>query len=252
MKSRIVYPTLWSNPQFQGCTKNAKLLFLYLTTNPLSGLTRYLQISDKQMQFDTDLTNDELVKSKKDLTANKLIFFYESWCYHNHDLTYIDYDGRDRVLDAKDKELSSIPQEVKHVFNQLITSYQLVLNPKSEIRKQENKGVLGEKEKVSTSDPTEQKKLSNRKPTPKDEIIALAAQMQGIRQFTNYAKQLKAIRLIEHAGHTLEDIRFVVEEMGKEQYWKENTFDLMNVYNNMDRYLNRTVIFKKEGNQWKK
>lgn len=99
---------------------------------------------------------------------------------------------------------------------------------------------------VSTDGPT-QPKASTRKPTPKDELISLAAEMQGIKQFTNYAKQLRAISLIEKAGHTLDDIRFVVEEMGKEDYWKLNVFDLMNVYNNMDKYLNRTVMYKEKG-----
>lgn len=78
-------------------------------------------------------------------------------------------------------------------------------------------------------------------------IITYCLKVQDISQpFVNYVKQATAIKKIFTAGYSKEDLRFVIDEMARDPYWSENTFDLMNVANSMHKYLNRTVMFKKE------
>lgn len=133
MKTRIVYPQMWLDEKFAQCKLETKVLFCYLITNNQLALTPYLHITDRQILFDTGLTVNQLITGKQELTKLKWCFFTENWVYHNHACAYVDYTGRDRVIDARDKELDSIPSKVKEYFNPLITRYKQVLNPKPEI-----------------------------------------------------------------------------------------------------------------------
>src|SRR5437016_2730002 len=116
MKTRIVYPNLWLDEKFARCSISSKLLFNYLINNLQLGLSRYLHITDRQIMFDTGLTADQLETGKKELSAIKWVFFTENWVYQNHKGAYVDYEGRDRLLLAKKKEIDSVPDKVKEVF----------------------------------------------------------------------------------------------------------------------------------------
>jgi hypothetical protein len=79
-------------------------------------------------------------------------------------------------------------------------------------------------------------------------LIRYCREVQGIeKEFVNYVKQTTALKRTFMAGYSEVDIRFVIEEMWKDPYWHDNTFDLMNVANQMQKYMNRTVYFKKGG-----
>jgi phage replication O-like protein O len=79
-------------------------------------------------------------------------------------------------------------------------------------------------------------------------LISHCLETQSIKTpFVNYVKQATALKKIFSAGYSEEDIRFVMDEMAGDQYWKDQTFDCMNVANNMQKYLNRTVYFNKGG-----
>lgn len=83
---------------------------------------------------------------------------------------------------------------------------------------------------------------------PYTHIIDYCKAKQGLKtNFANYPKQTKAVKLILAAKYTPDDITFVIDEMSSEPFWKDTTFDLMNVYNNMHKYMNRTVWFDKGG-----
>lgn len=131
MKTRIIYPKLWFDEKFAQTSCQSKTLFFYLITCNNNGLTRYLHITDRQILFDTGLTDNELKQAKGELAAIKWVFFTPNWVYHAHFAAYVDYFGRDRVMEAKEKELEDIPQVVKEYFNGLITCYKPLLNHKS-------------------------------------------------------------------------------------------------------------------------
>lgn len=76
-------------------------------------------------------------------------------------------------------------------------------------------------------------------------LIQYCRSKQGIMEdFTNKGKQFKACKMITDAGYTEDDAKFVIDQMSVEDFWKANPFDLMNVANNMHKYMNRTVMFK--------
>ena len=132
MKTRIVYPQMWLDEKFASCSIESKLLFCYLINNLSQGLTPYLHVNNRLITFDTGLSNEQLLKAKKELEAIKWCFFYEDWVFQNHKAAYIDYQGRDRVMIAKDTEIRSIPSKVRNHFKGLQTGYEPVLKPKSE------------------------------------------------------------------------------------------------------------------------
>lgn len=91
-------------------------------------------------------------------------------------------------------------------------------------------------------------KISTEKQNLYRRLIRFCRETQGIeKEFVNYVKQTTAVKKILLAGYSESDARFVIEEMWKDPYWHDNTFDLMNVANGMQKYLNRTVYFKKGG-----
>lgn len=131
MKTRIVYPKLWKDEKYPLTSLEAKVLFMYLITCDSLSLTRFHRITDRQIIFDTGLTVNQLETGKRELSDLKWCFFYQDWVYHNHDCAYISYEGRDRVIDSKLKELAEVPDEIQNYFNPLITRYEPLLNNKS-------------------------------------------------------------------------------------------------------------------------
>jgi len=131
MKTRIVYPKLWLDEKFAVCSVETKLLFMYLVTSGQLALSRYHHITDRQIMFDTGLSLNRLKTGKEELSRLKWCFFTENWVFHNHKCAYIDYSGRDRVLESKKQEIADVPKKVKEVFKGLITGYKPVLNSKS-------------------------------------------------------------------------------------------------------------------------
>ena len=85
---------------------------------------------------------------------------------------------------------------------------------------------------------------------PYRDIITYCKEKQNLsNEFVNYVKQTTAVKKILSAKYSLDDIRFVIDEMCGDPYWSSNPFDLMSVANQMHRYMNRIVIFKKGGEQ---
>lgn len=86
---------------------------------------------------------------------------------------------------------------------------------------------------------------------PYQEIVEYCRTKQGMKtNFVNYPKQMAAVKRILSSGYTIENIRFVIDEMAddpRDSYWRDNTFDLMNVANQIHKYMNRTVMFGKGG-----
>ncbi len=142
MKTRIVYPDVWLDKGFAACSGMTKLLFCYLTNNHQLKLSRYVHITDRQIMFDTGMTVNQLQTGKEELSNIRWCFFAEDWVYQNHKAAYVDYEGRDRVIDSKNREIENVPEEIKQVFNGLITGYEPVLNHKSEtINNKEDRGA---------------------------------------------------------------------------------------------------------------
>lgn len=136
MKTRIIYPErLWTNKTFHKMDTTSKLFCLYLLSNRFIELTRIYKCPDLAIMFDLDIKEEKLGSIKKLVEQTGLFFFLDEWVYVNNDFSYVDYEGRDRVMEAKEKELSRIPEEVINHFEEvikgLISGYKPPINTKS-------------------------------------------------------------------------------------------------------------------------
>lgn len=141
MKTRIVYPQLWLDEKFASCNVTTKLLFCYLINNIQLGLSPYLHITDRQIMFDTGLNSNQLETGKKELSNLNWCYFTDNWVFHNHKCAYINYEGRDRVLQSKQEEIDKVPLKIKDIFNGLVTGYKPVLNHKSKTINHKSKTI---------------------------------------------------------------------------------------------------------------
>lgn len=82
---------------------------------------------------------------------------------------------------------------------------------------------------------------------PYKEIILYSRTVQGLKgDYINYAKQTTAVKKILSL-YTIDDIKFVIDEMVRDPFHQGKPFDMMTVANRMDYYMNRVVSFKKGG-----
>lgn len=138
-------------------------------------------------------------------------------------------------------------QSTDEVVNKTRTTGEQQVNTIQEYRIYNNNNIskdilLPEKEKVT------KKNKSSKAPNnhPYRAIIDYCRDKQGMNtNFVNYVKQTVAVKKILSSGYSMEDLRFVIDEMSSEEFWKSSPFDLMNVANNMHKYMNRVVMFKK-------
>lgn len=110
-----------------------------------------------------------------------------------------------------------------------------------------NKNKINSYEIPETSSGSGESTSSNKQQLYRS-LITYCRQKQNLdREFINYVKQTTAVKKILLAGYTEDDIRFVIDQMVNDPYWKDNPFDMMSVANKMHYFMNRTITFKKGG-----
>jgi len=226
MKTRIIYPQLWLDTDFAECSVEAQLLCMFLVSNPYIGLSRYSRISDRQITFHTNIAGKALEKAKQELQSMKWFFFEGEWIYHNHSIAYVDYEGRDRVMESKGDEINKVPEEIKEVFNGLITGFKPVLNhkPKTLNLKQETKGECeGKPDEATLQIP----KSSGKAASESDEAAADPA-LKVLEQYNQtFGKSVKSARAIRAnlsywlEEYSLEQILEAIRKAPKHQFFKD-------------------------------
>lgn len=136
MKTRVIYPSLWDQDEVLELSKDGKVLIFNLLTTSCLGLTRYLKLGDIKVCSETGLNKSELKKAQQEVVACK-IYHFDGWYYLGCDFSYLDYEGRDRVMEAKQKELTNVPNEIFSYFERvskgLETPYEEVKENESDI-----------------------------------------------------------------------------------------------------------------------
>jgi hypothetical protein len=222
MKTRITYPQLWLDTDFSECSVDAQLLCMFLITNPYLGLSRYSRISDRQITFHTSISGKRLEKAKQELQSMKWFFFEGEWIYHNHSIAYVDYEGRDRVMESKNEEIDKVPEEIKEVFKGLITGLKPVLNHKSKTinQKQETEGECEGKPDEATP---KSSKSSSKTASASDEATADSA-LKVLEKWNEvFETNFKSPRSIRsNLGYWLEvyELDQILEAIERIQYHK--------------------------------
>lgn len=155
MKTRILYPDkIWTNKVFHSLNSLEQVACLYFLTNRFIELAPVFHCPDLAVCFDLSISEAKLDQIKQKLESVGLFAFKDEWVQVNNDFSYCDYYGRDRVMQAKEKEENKIPVEVSEYFKGLKSGYKevnnLSLNTKPINNKLEN--INNKKEKTYTSE----------------------------------------------------------------------------------------------------
>ena len=78
-KERMVNTKFWDDTYISKLTKEEKLAFIYLLTNPLTNIAGVYEIQDRRIIFDTGLTDIELTAIKKKFDRDNKIIFENGW-----------------------------------------------------------------------------------------------------------------------------------------------------------------------------
>jgi len=111
VKQRRIWTKVWKDDWFYSLSQNARLLFLYLITNEFIGFTGCYELSDRQILFDTKITNLDKVKQE----LNSKVRFYNGWVYVINSQGYNGFVGESFQV-ALDKEEHTIPENIKNTL----------------------------------------------------------------------------------------------------------------------------------------
>lgn len=235
MKTRILHTKFWKDSFVASLSSLEKLLYIYLLTNEYVNVAHCYECSTRQIQFDTGVGSETIEKFKTKLRKAHKADFFQDYIYLRNAKKYEEYLGP-KNDGAKQKILDQMSDEVKYWYSNTSKDTPIdtpidrdykseIINHKSEIINQKG---------ISTN--TVERKL-----TPQQEVIQYVRKLQGIEhEYPNYGKQVRALKSITDAGYSLDDVRYVAQEMVKEDYWIERKFDLQNILNNIHKYGKKT------------
>lgn len=168
MKTKILYPkNIWFNKPFRSLDTTSRVVCLYLVTNDNIGLIRTYKQHDLELCFILSLKETQLEKIKADIEETGLFYFKDEWVYINNDFSYVDYQGRDRLMEAKQKETDNVPSYIAEHFEQVIkglkTGYKPPINNKYKI--------------INTNTKEEGKKYSNLEHIEIEDLVEIANQL---------------------------------------------------------------------------
>lgn len=96
----------------------------------------------------------------------------------------------------------------------------------------------------NTISPSGNSKLNSSKNELVPLIEYLSEKLGGVK-FPNFGKQAKYAKSMLNAGYSTEDITWAIDEMHKNQWWRDNSFDLKNVADEIPKLMTRITKEKK-------
>lgn len=114
MKTRIIQTKYWDDPLVIEAPVEARLLFIYYLTCSHVGLTGMFEIATVEVKLKTGLSLKQIEKAKQFLIDNGKVYHYKNWVCLVNAWKYNNYGVGEKNRLAYEKELNSIPQEVKH------------------------------------------------------------------------------------------------------------------------------------------
>lgn len=111
MQTRIIHTKIWTDSFFSTLQPAEKLIFIYYITNPAVNIIHLYECSDKQVMFDTGVTDPELQQIKKKLSDSNKIKFFQGYVFLCNAYKYETYTG-ELSEKGKAKAFSQLSNEV--------------------------------------------------------------------------------------------------------------------------------------------
>lgn len=72
-------------------------------------------------------------------------------------------------------------------------------------------------------------------------LIEYLSQKLGGVKFPNFGKQAKYAKSMLDAGYSIDDITWAIDKMHENPWWRDNSFDLKNVADEIPKLMTRTI-----------
>lgn len=112
MKTRIIKTAIWNDSFFINLSSEAKLVFLFLITNNLIGMTGIYEMSPEIISFYTKIQIDKIEKILKDNLKEKIIY-RDGWIVVKNAIKHNNYATNPKQKMAYMKEWNNLPEELK-------------------------------------------------------------------------------------------------------------------------------------------
>ena len=120
MKTRIIHTRIWQDGWFTSISRSSRILFMYLLTCESNNICGIFEIPDRNIMFDTGLSQTELDQAKKDLKEK--VIFHNGWIKLLNTEKYNNYVTNPKLEKAFNRELSVVPSKIIEYMNKYDTS----------------------------------------------------------------------------------------------------------------------------------
>lgn len=119
MEARLIYSKFWTDNFIIQLTVPEKLLFIYLLTNQFVNIIDFYECSDRQIIFDTGITQKVLDIFKVKLTDSGKILFYKDYVFIRNAKKYQTFKGEKNDI-KRAKILDKMPTDVLGWYNKVL------------------------------------------------------------------------------------------------------------------------------------
>lgn len=116
MKYRQIKTNFWEDNYILDLTRDEKLLFLYLFTNPKVNMTGIYELPDRTICYTLGLTLGELAEFKTKFEKDKKYYFHKGWVFISRFTSHNIYSSAKPVIYSFIADFNIIPDEVRHYF----------------------------------------------------------------------------------------------------------------------------------------
>jgi hypothetical protein len=111
-KQRYISTSFWDDQFIQTCSRDQKLFYLYMLTNPLTNIAGVYQISDRRICFDTGFTEKELTALWDFFSGEGKIFRKDGWIVLPTWPRHQKWKQRSLIKTGIENELRTVPISV--------------------------------------------------------------------------------------------------------------------------------------------
>ncbi len=115
-KRRYINTTIWDKSWFRKLSSDARLVYIYLLTCPLSSISGVFEVADERIEFDTNISTNKIKKVFDELQASGEVARIEDWVIIVRHPDFQKWQTNGTIAIGLFKELFEIP---RNVFMQL-------------------------------------------------------------------------------------------------------------------------------------
>jgi len=111
-KRRYINTTIWDKSWFRKLSSDARLVYIYLLTCPLSSISGVFEVADERIEFDTNISTNKIKKVFDELQASGEVARIEDWVIIVRHPDFQKWQTNIKIAIGLFNELYEVPKEV--------------------------------------------------------------------------------------------------------------------------------------------